>query len=125
VIIKGAALGSKTRDKKLPTFYEYLQQLDKEGGIFMRKTILGGALEKGAKTFYTPTFEMGRPSTDEELAMVIEKSDELTEVMEKYDEEQASVVVSDDDETGSDDELPFDENEEVEGGDAKDKDKAF
>ncbi len=121
VIIKGAALGSKTRDPKLPTFYDYLQQLDKEGGIFMRKTILGGALEKGAKTFYTPTFEMGRPATDEELAAVIEKSDELTDLMAKYDEEQASVVVSDAEEA-DEDELPFESEGDAPAGEA---DKAF
>ena len=113
VLIKGAALGSKTRDAKLPTFYDHLQTLDKAGGIFTHKTILGGVLEKGAKAFYTPTFELGRPCTDEELIAVLEKSDELTETLTKYDEEQAATVAgsegSDDveEEDGDDDELPF------------------
>lgn len=118
LIAKGAALGSKTRDAKLPTFYDHLQTLDKSGGIFMHKTILGGALEKGAKSFYTMTFEMGRPCTDEELVAVLEKSDELTEIMDKYDEEQSSTVVSDKaEEAGSDDELPFGDESKVEGDD--------
>jgi len=126
LIVKGAALGSKTRDEKLPTFYEHLQALEKVGGIFTHKTILGGVLEKGAKDFYTMTFEIGRPCTDEELANVLDKSDELTEVMSKYDEEQKSTVVSDgdddeaEDEDGDDEELPFESE-----GDAPKKDKAF
>lgn len=130
LIVKGAALGSKTRDPKLDSFYDYLQKLDKEGGIFMRKTILGGVLEKGAKDFYTMTFEMGRPCTDEELATVLDHSDELTETITKYDEEQASIVMTEDeeDEGGDDSELPFKSGEDAEGDEKTEEhnpDKAF
>lgn len=91
--VKGASLGSKTRDEKLPTFYQYVQQLDKTGGIFAHKTILGGVLEKGAKSFYTMTFEMGRPTTNEEKLMVLDKQDELTDIITKYDAENSASSV--------------------------------
>jgi hypothetical protein len=93
LICKGAALGSKTRDEKLPTFYQYLQSL-KEDGIFAHKTILGGVLEKGAKNFYTMTFEKGRPTTAEEQLAVLEHSDKLTALINEYDEQNANSVVS-------------------------------
>lgn len=92
--VKGASLGSKTRDEKLPTFYQYVQQLDKNGGIFAHKTILGGVLEKGAKSFYTMTFEMGRPTTNEEKLMVLDKQDELTDIITKYDAENSASSVT-------------------------------
>jgi hypothetical protein len=119
LIVKGAALGSKTRDPKLDSFYDYIQKLDKEGGIFMRKTILGGVLEKGAKDFYTMTFEMGRPCTDEELADVLEQSDELSETINKYDEEQASIAFTDGEE------LPFDSEGDDDSSEPADPNKAF
>lgn len=93
LICKGAALGSKTRDEKLPTFYQYLQSL-KDDGIFSHKTILGGVLEKGAKNFYTMTFEKGRPTTAEEQLMVLEHSDKLTAIIDEYDEQNKDSVVS-------------------------------
>lgn len=93
LIVKGASLGSKTRDEKLPTFYQYLQSL-KEDGIFAHKTILGGVLEKGAKNFYTCTFEKGRPTTDEEKLAVLEHSDTLTALMAEYDQQNKDSVVS-------------------------------
>lgn len=89
LIAKGSALGSKTRDESLPTFYEHLQELSKKGGIFTHKTILGGVLEKGAKQFYTMTFDIGRPTTFAEQLEVLKHSDELTAIIEKYDEENA------------------------------------
>lgn len=92
LISKGAALGSKTRDEKLPNFYDYLQSLSKAGGIFAFKTILGGVLEKGAKNFYTMTFEIGRPTTTEEQLAVLEHSDALTALMAEYDAENAKVT---------------------------------
>jgi hypothetical protein len=125
LIVKGAALGSKTRDPKLDSFYDYIQKLDKEGGIFMRKTILGGVLEKGAKDFYTMTFEMGRPCTDEELADVLEQSDELSEVINKYDEEQASIAFTDGEEVADDDELPFESEGDDDSSEPADPNKAF
>jgi len=124
LIVKGAALGSKTRDPKLDSFYDYLQKLDKTGGIFMQKTILGGVLEKGAKDFYTMTFEMGRPCTDEELAIVLDKSDELSETIAKYDEEQASIVFTDG-EDDSTETVPFKSEGDDEGGEVVDGEKAF
>jgi len=124
LIVKGAALGSKTRDAKLDSFYDYLQKLDKTGGIFMQKTILGGVLEKGAKDFYTMTFEMGRPCTDEELAIVLDKSDELSETIAKYDEEQASIVFTDG-EDDSTETVPFKSEGDDEGGEVVDGEKAF
>lgn len=126
LIVKGAALGSKTRDPKLDSFYDYLQKLDKEGGIFMRKTILAGVLEKGAKDFYTMTFEMGRPCTDEELASVLDQSDELSETIAKYDEEQASIAFTDGEEVEDDAELPFEsEGDEDDASEPADPNKAF
>jgi len=130
LIVKGASLGSKTRDAKLDSFYDYLQKLDKEGGIFMRKTILGGVLEKGAKDFYTMTFEMGRPCTDEELASVLDQSDELSETIAKYDEEQASIVFTEGEEDGAEEDgaetVPFkSEGDDDEGGEVIDGKKAF
>jgi len=72
------------------------------------------------------TFEMGRPCTDEELATVLDQSDELTEVITKYDEEQASIVMTDDDEDegGADTELPFESGDD-EGGEEVNPEKAF
>jgi len=128
LIVKGASLGSKTRDAKLDSFYDYLQKLDKEGGIFMRKTILGGVLEKGAKDFYTSTFEMGRPCTDEELASVLDQSDELSETIAKYDEEQASIVFTEGEDDGAEEEaetVPFKSEGDDEGGEKVDGEKAF
>ena len=94
LICKGASLGSKTRDEKLPTFYQYLQSL-KDEGIFARKTVLGGVLEKGAnKNFYTMTFEKGRPTTAEEQLMVLEHSDKLTALINEYDEQNANSVLT-------------------------------
>jgi len=95
LICKGASLGSKTRDEKLPNFYKYLQSI-KSDGIFAYKTILGGVLEKGAKNFYTMTFEQGRPTTDEEKLLVLEKSDELTAIFQEYDEQNKNSVVNTD-----------------------------
>ena len=92
LISKGAALGSKTRDEKLPNFYDYLQLLSKAGGMFAYKTILGGILEKGAKNFYTMTFEIGRPTTTAEQLAVLEHSDALTALMAEYDAENAKVA---------------------------------
>ncbi len=94
LITKGAALGSKTRDEKLPTFYQYLQSLSTDG-IFSHKTILGGVLEKGVKQFYTMTFEKGRPTTAEEQLTVLEHLESLTAVFEQYDEQNKSMVMSD------------------------------
>lgn len=91
VTVKGASLGSKTRDEKLPTFYQYIQTLQADGGIYGHKTILGGVLEKGAKTFYTMTFEQGRPTTNTEKLAILDKSDELTAIIKKYDEENTVV----------------------------------
>ena len=93
LIAKGSALGSKTRDEALPTFYDYIQDLHKSGGIFAHKTILGGTLEKGAKQFYTMTFTKGRPTTQAEQLMVLEHSDKLTEIITKYDAENSKVVI--------------------------------
>lgn len=93
LIAKGSALGSKTRDESLPTFYEHLQELSKKGGIFTHKTILSGILEKGAKQFYTMTFGIGRPTTSEEQLEVLKHSDELTAIIEKYDEENAKAQI--------------------------------
>jgi hypothetical protein len=93
LICKGASLGSKTRDEKLPNFYQYLTSL-KADGIFAHKTILDGVLEKGAKNFYTMTFAKGRPTTDEEKLMVLEKSDELTAIINEYDEQNKTLVVT-------------------------------
>jgi len=93
LICKGAALGSKTRDEKLPTFYQYLTSL-KADGIFAHKTILGGVLEKGAKNFYTMTFEKGRPTTPEEQLAVLEASDSLVSVFTEYDEQNKNSVVT-------------------------------
>ena len=85
IIVKGSAFGSQTRDKKYPTFYEYLQSLN-EDGIYGNVTILGGVKEKGLlKDYYTMTFEKGRPTTDVEKISVLEHSDELTKIMEEYD----------------------------------------
>ena len=93
LISKGAALGSENRDKKYPTFYEYLQDVHKSGGMFAYKTILGGVLEKGAKQYYTSTFEKGRPTTAAEQLLVLDQSDKLTEIIEQYDAENAKVQV--------------------------------
>jgi hypothetical protein len=95
LICKGASLGSKTRDEKLPTFYQYLTSL-KADGIFANTTILGGVLEKGAKNFYTMTFEKGRPTTPEEQLQVLEHSDELTSLIASYDEQNKQSVVTED-----------------------------
>ena len=97
--VKGAALGSKSRDKQFPNFYEYLQQLDAAGGIFAHKTKLHGVLEAGIKKFYTPVFKIGEPTTPEEQLAVLEASDKLTEVIEKYDAENASRKVGEGDGT--------------------------
>lgn len=107
LICKGSALGSKTRDEKNPTFYEYLQELTKAGGIFTHKTILGGVLEKGAKDFYTMTFEMGRPTTPAEQLQVLEHSDTLTEVIAKYDEENSKLEVKTEEVTADEEATPF------------------
>lgn len=88
---KGAALGSKTRDEKLPTFYEHLQSL--KDGIFSNVTVLNGVLEEGAKKFYTPTFEIGRATTDEEKLQVLEHVRELNALFEQYDEAQKTMDV--------------------------------
>jgi len=93
LIAKGSALGSKTRDEKLPTFYQYLQSL-KTDGIFGNKTILGGVLEKGAKNFYTMTFEKGRPTTDAEKLAVLDASDMLTAIFKDYDEQNKDTVLT-------------------------------
>ena len=90
LIVKGAALGSETRDKKYPTFYEYLQSISSEG-IFSCVTKLGGVKEKGAKDFYTMTFEKGRPTTAEEQLAVLSESDKLTEIIKEYDKENSVV----------------------------------
>ena len=106
LIAKGSALGSKTRDEKNPTFYDHIQELSKAGGIFAHKTILGGVLEKGAKQFYTMTFEIGRPTTPAEQLAVLEHSDKLTEIIKQYDEENEKLEVKADEAT-SDEALGF------------------
>lgn len=88
LIVKGSALGTESRDKKLPTFYEYLQSINDEG-IFSHYTILDGVLEKGRKDFYTMTFKKGEETSGEDLLKVVEHSDKLTELIKKYDEENA------------------------------------
>lgn len=93
LIAKGSSLGSKTRDESKPTFYDYIQELHKTGGIFAHKTILGGALEKGAKQFYTMTFTQGRPTTTEEKLAVLDHSDNLTDLITKYDIENANATL--------------------------------
>lgn len=95
LINKGAALGSETRDDKYPTFYQHLQSL-KDDGIFGHVTILNGVLEKGVKQFYTPTFEVGRPTTPEEQLEVLTHVRDLNALFAEYDEEQKTMSVGSD-----------------------------
>lgn len=91
LIVKGSSFGSTTRDKKYPSFYEYLQQISKDG-IFSHVTILNGVKEKGEmKDYYTMTFSQGRAITPAEQIMVLNESDRLTEIMTEYDKENAKV----------------------------------
>jgi hypothetical protein len=90
LIVKGAALGSETRDAKLPSFYKFLQSISADG-IFSHTTILGGVKEKGAKEFYTMTFEKGRPTNTAEQLAVLEHSDELTALIEQYDKDNSQI----------------------------------
>ena len=92
LINKGACLGSETRDEKYPTFYQYMQSL-KDDGIFGHVTILDGVLEKGVKQFYTPTFEKGRPTTDEEKLEVLNHVRELNSLFIEYDEANKTMDV--------------------------------
>jgi hypothetical protein len=94
LIAKGSALGSKTRDEPLPTFYKYMQDMVKEGGVFAHTTILNGVLEKGAKNFYTMTFTKGRETTNAEKLSVLEHSDKLTEIITQYDAENAKMEIN-------------------------------
>jgi len=90
LIVKGSSFGSKTRDKKYPSFYEYLQQISKDG-IFSHMTILNGVKEKGElKDYYTMTFTQGRVTTPIEQVMVLEESDKLTAIITEYDKENSS-----------------------------------
>jgi hypothetical protein len=84
LIVKGAALGSETRDKGLPSFYQYLQSIASDG-IFAHTTVLNGVKESGKKDFYTMTFAKGRATTPTEQLSVLEHSDMLSEIIEKYD----------------------------------------
>jgi hypothetical protein len=110
--IKGAALGSKTRDKKYPNFYDYLQTLG--GGIFTHVTTIGGVKEDGAKTFYTSTFNLGRETTDEEKMLVLEKLEELDPIFKEYDEAQKGLLPNEDEEKEEDEDVPFSEEKEDE-----------
>ena len=97
LIAKGSALSKKkdpiTGKEEEAPFYEHVKALSKAGGIFSHKTILGGVLEKGAKQYYMMTFEMGRPTTPAEQLQVLEHSDNLTEIITQYDEENAKLDV--------------------------------
>ena len=123
LIVKGASLGSKNRDKDFPSFYEYVSSLNKAGGIFTKKTIVGGVLEAGAKSYYTMIFSEGEETTDKELTEVLKASDELTETIKKYDEEQKAMVVTNEHLGPVDDEV--EPKEEDPGEDADNEEQAF
>lgn len=89
VTIKGASLGSDSRDKKYPNFYEYLGSFGKEA-LCQYVTRLGVVLEEGKKKYYTVTFTKGERVAGDMLEMFV--IPQLTNVHEHTQ----SVVKADD-----------------------------
>ena len=89
----------------------------------MNKTIVGGVLEEGAKSYYTMIFSEGPVSENKELTEILKASDELTETIKKYDEEQKAMVVTNEHLGPVDDEV--EPKEEDPGEDAENVDKPF
>lgn len=68
--IKGASLGSDSRAKELPDFYQYLSSFGKEP-LCTYVTNLGVASEQGKKKYYTITFTRGDRVGEDMMEMFV------------------------------------------------------
>jgi len=115
LILKGTAINAGKRPEDKPSFKKYVSALNKDGGIAFFTTKLGGLYIKDGLEFNIVTFDKGRETTVEEKLEILDWQNELDEVMNKYDENNARVdtpstdtdAVEEEEEDLLEEDLPF------------------
>lgn len=112
LVVKGASLGSETKDKNVPDFYEYISSFKGDDHFYQFKTELSPVIEEGKQTYYAINFQRGEKLSEKSYELAMEHMKAVHTNCTEVDTQRAQRIVKET--TASDDIVSEDRvNDEV------------